>query len=678
MKKLLIIAGITLLLMALGLGVLFYSVKSYLKPERVSALLSKRIEASLHHKVRLGPVSTGFSSARVQGFTLLPNDPEEKTPLISVKEVTVSFSLLPLLKKKLNIRKIVIDSPIFTLTREKDGTLNWESEFKKTAFNRWEWGNSVIGTGLSLVPTAHAAEKPDPAPMGFTIEVGKVEIHKGTIVWIDRSLTPLYKATFSSVALELEDLSWNHPFDFELKGLLKRDGETHLTAKGIFNLRNKNLKGHLTLNPVFLPDVNPYLARKGIEILKGVGKLDLEISARKFRTWNVEPDIVLKGVGIRVRGKSLRPIQANLTGKIGLDLDGDTLSIHNLAGKVMDSDFKLNGNIQKLHTVPTGSLQFVSKKMDIDTLMGLTGIAQEASIKPKTPSTPRKGARGPQPSLKKPASNKKAPPSLPFLTIQVKIHLLIIKKVKVQDIDTKVVTRAHDAMLNPFTAKIYGGTVKGNMDIDLSSGAPVIREHVSAGDVDIAPLLLDMNPGMKERFTGLFSGETRGRGIIGAPSTIKGEATFHVEKGSIQHMALLKVLAVIMKLPSLANLRFDVLRGNARVHNQQVQIVKAEARGKDLLFDTQGTIGFNKKLTLNARLELPYRVIRKGLGKRSELFADRVDARKRRWSIIPIRIRGTTEHPLVTVKFEKRAIEKIIEKNIHDKKIKNFLKKLFR
>lgn len=676
MKKLLAIIGIIILILVIAIGALFFGIKAYLTPEKVSALLSEKLELSLHHKVELGPVSTGFSSAKVQGFTLLPNNQKDKTAIVTVKEVSLSFSLIPLLKKKLDIRKIIITSPNFYLVREKNGALSWQEEFKKASFNFEEKQRGTGDAGFSFVPTAQAAELQS---KGFAVKIGKVEIRDGTIVWVDRSLIPVYKATLTSMSLDLEDFSLNKPFNFHLKGVLNRKKESGIEAKGNLDLARKGLKGNVSLTSVFLPDVSPYLKGNGFKLLDGIGNLDLEFSSRRFKVWEVEQKLTLLSVKIQTQGKTSQPVNASLDIKAKIDLGNNSLSLKDVEGKVMDSDFKLNGDIEKLRTAPRGSLKLVSNKLDLDTLVGLFGIAQKASGKRKAKKAPaanskKKGLESPSHKAK---MQKKSLPALPTLTIQAKIHRLIIRKVKVEEINAKIATSAHEVILDPFSAKMYGGTLQGRIEVDLSSGVPVVRKKVSIKDVNVAPLLSDLKPKMKEKFTGHFFGNAQGEGVMGIPSTYQGDITFHVERGSIQNVGALKVAVAIMKLPSLANLKFDVLKGKALVGNSRVQVVTADAKGEDVSLDVKGTIGFDKKLDLHARLELPYKVVRKGLGKRSNLFADRTDAAKRKWSIIPLRVKGSTDHPLVAVKFEKKAIEKIIEKKIHDKKIKKLLKKLF-
>ena len=676
MKKFLVVVGILAGLLVIGFIILFFSIKAALKPEKVSAMISKKIEASLHHKVTLGPVTTGFSSATVQGFTLLPNNKRDKTPLVSVKRVSLSFSLLPLLKKRLDIKKVVISSPNFYVVRGKDGVLNWQEEFKKVSFRR-ENGVKQEPSTFSFIPAAYAAETADPGRKGFTVEVGKVEIENGILVWVDRTLTPAYKVSMSPVELELDNFSLTRPFKYEMKGTLKRQGETHFSLKGTFDLASKDLEGKVSLDSPSLSDFSPYLKGKGIKILKGAGTLKLEVVSKRFNTWNVEEDMAVKGVKVSNNGRSTSPISATLKGKIRFDREKQTLDLKDLTGNIADSDFTLKGSLRKLRSTPTGTFDFQSKKMDMDTLMGLFGLAQKASEGKKKAETSKAKTRGRSlPTNKKPAPKKPLRP-FPNLKIKVNIDLLLVKKVKIEKLRALIMTHAHEAVLDPFTAELYGGTVKGKLTVDLSSGVPVIKKQISINNVDIAPLLSDMNPHMKEKFAGHFFGNAEGSGMIGAPSTYHGDIAFHVEKGSIRHVKALALAAAIMRLPSLNNLKFDEMKGNATVHNRLIDIRNVDAKGKDLLFDTHGTIGFDRKLNLSAHLKLPYKVIRKGLGKRSNLFADEKDASGRKWSVIPIKVRGTTSRPLVTVKFEKKAVEKIIEKNIHDKKIRNLLKKLF-
>jgi len=683
MKKLFVILGIIVLIFVIAVGALFYGVKSYVTPEKVSALISEKLESSLGHKVKLGPVSTGFSSAKVRGLSLLPNNPKDKTALVKIRKVTLSFSLISLLKKKLDIRKIVITSPEFYLVREKNGTLNWQTEFAKVSLNFMEQRKSIGAVCFPFIATAHAAEAAGPKSTGFVIQVKKVKIKDGVIVWVDRFLTPAYRATLTSVALELDNFSFNRPFAFHLKGILKLKKAATLEAKGEFNLAESNLKGDLTLTSLYLPDLNPYLKASGIRAANGTEDLSLRLSSKHFQVWDIEKEVTLKALIIQTRAGKTRPIMARLNSRATLDLGKDSLTLKRVDGKIADSDFKLSGSVTNLHNAPRGDLLFESNRMNLDTLMALFGIARKASVKRGVTEAKKAPVAGPvEKETKTPGKKAQKPKKarggpLPALTIQARIHTLIVQKVKMEEIETKIVTQPQGAILDPFSAKMYGGTVKGRIEVDLSSGLPVVRKRVSIKNVDVAPLLSDMAPEMKEKFTGHFFGDARGGGVVEAPSTYEGEVSFYVEKGSIQNVDALKTAAVIMKLPSLENLQFDTLKGKALVKNGMVQIVTADAKGQDVSFKTEGEIGFDKKVDLHATLELPYKVVRKALGKRSNLFADRTDEAEKKWSIIPLRVRGTIERPRVSVKFEKEAVDKIIDKNIHDKKIRKLLKGLF-
>ncbi len=679
MKKLLIILGIIVLIVIIGIGALFYGIKSYLSPEKVSALVSEKLEATIHHKVKLGPISTGFSSASIEGFTLLSNDPKQKIPLAKVKNVSLSFSLIPLLRKKLEIGRVTIDTPEIYVVREKDGSLNWQREFAKVSFDLSGGKTRSRALNFSFVSEAFAAEKEKAASKKFVVQVKEVVIKNGTLIWEDHTLSPVYKARVTSLQFDMNDFSLDSPFDFDLKGVLKREKASSFKAKGNMDLGKKNMKGNVVLSSFYLPDISPYLKDRDVTLLSGTGDLDLNFTSTRFEVWEIDQKMDLKSVTLKAQGRKSPEIAAHLQTKANLDLKKGHLSLKDLEGKVLDSDFKVVGELDNFKKVPKGSFTLTSNKMDVDTLMGLVGIfkgpSEKGEVKGKgKPSTPR--GETPPPSKKKPASAK---PSgvLPSLTIDAKIHLLTVQKMKIEEIVAKVVTGGHTVTLDPLTAKVYGGTVEGKMTMDIQGGIPVIKKEISIKNVDIAPLLTDLKPGMKEKFTGRFFGDARGQGMIGAPSTYRGDVKFHVEKGSIQHVAFLNIAAAIMKLPSLANLQFEVLDGKAQVKDKKIDILSAKAKGKDISLDAHGNIGFDKKMDLLTVMKLPYRVIRKALGKRSTLFKDTTDSAGRKWSLIPIVIKGTLDKPRVSVKFQKEAIENIIEKNVHDKKIKKFLKKLF-
>ena len=679
MKKLFVILGIIILIIVIGAGALFFVVKSYLTPEKVSALISEKLESAIHHKVKLGTITTGLSSADIAGVTLLPNNPHDTIPLAQIKKVSLTFSLFPLFHKKLEIGEILIDTPKVYMVREKDGTLNWQKEFAHASIKPGGKAPHGWTRNFSLVSTAMAADT-KPAPRGFVIHVREIEIHHGTLKWVDRTLAPDYKATLAPLEIELKNFSLNKPFDFDLKGVLRREKESRFTAKGTLNLKKRDLKGKLILKSLYLPDISPYLKGTGIQALSGTGNLDLKVATRHFDAWEIEQTLDLSSIVLKVQNRTSQKIDARFVTKGEVNLKKGQLTLKTLEGKILDSDFKVTGNLSDLKSTPKGSFQFTSNRLDVNMLLGLAGIISGPSSKGEKrhqqPPVPSKGKAAPAPmkNRRKTASLK----TLPSLTIHANIHLLTIQKMQIKEIHTKVVTHGSMIILDPLTADVYGGTVQGKVVVDLRKGIPEIKKEISLKNVAIAPLLADIKPGMKERFTGRFFGNAKGRGILGVPSSYLGDVTFHVEDGSIQRLPMLQIAAAIMKLPSLANLHFNTLKGVLHVENRVIHILTVDAKGRDLLFHTDGAIKFDKAVNLKTRLELPYRVVRKGLGKRSDLFADRIDKERRKWSIIPIKIKGTTDHPRVSIVFQKETVEKIIEKNIHDKRIKKFLKKLFR
>ena len=678
MKKLLVILGIIVLVIIIAAGAVFYGIKSYLTPEKVSAMISEKLESAIHHKVKLGPISTGFSSASIDGFTLLPNTPGETVPLVKIKRVSISFSLIPLLKKRLEIGKILIESPEITVVREKDGSLNWRREFKQVSFDVERRNVPTGRAGFSLVAVAVAAEA-KPESKGFAVKVDEIALKNGTLKWVDKRLIPAYKAEITALQLDITDFSLDSPFDFDLKGILKREKTSEIKAKGTFDMARKDLKGEVTLRAFYLPDIAPYLENEDVKLLRGTGDMTLKFSTRHFELWKLDQALELTSVQLEARGRKSLEIMAKLQLAASLDLEKGYVTVKNLQGKIADSDFTVTGELNDIKAVPKGKFTFLSNKMDVDTLMGLAGIfpgAPEEGKKEKTPSAGKAG-KTPPGTKKKPKKPAKAK-TLPSLTVNATIHLLTVRKVKIEEVKTKVVTRGHTLIMNPLTAKVYGGTVQGKMTVDLRGGIPVVKKEISLKNVDIAPLLSDMKPGMKEKFSGHFFGDARGQGVVGAPSTYQGDMSFHVEKGSIRNVAFMKIAAAIMNLPSLAHLRFDVLDGKAEVKDKKVEILSTKAKGKDISFTAQGDIGFDKTMRLQAMLTLPYKVVRKGLGKRSDLFKDVKDPEGRKWSLIPIRVRGTLGKPRVSVKFQAEAVEKIIDKNVHDKKLRKILKKLFK
>ncbi|GAB4389205.1 MAG: hypothetical protein Kow0025_13130 [Thermodesulfovibrionales bacterium] len=127
MKKLLKALGVVaavLIVLAVAAGAL---VRSYLKSEKLKAVIIPRIEERVDAAVELGEIRVSlFKGIVVKDIRLTRGGGD----LLAADEFILDYSLLPLLSKRLVIKRVELVSPRLTLRREKDGRYNFSNLMK--------------------------------------------------------------------------------------------------------------------------------------------------------------------------------------------------------------------------------------------------------------------------------------------------------------------------------------------------------------------------------------------------------------------------------------------------------------------------------------------------------------------------------------------------------------------
>jgi hypothetical protein len=136
-KKLLYAGGIVAALIIVVIVGLTLFVKSYLKSDRLKAIIIPKMEEFTGRKVGIGAIDVSlFKGIDVEGISLM--DREGKSEFLKVREFVLDYSLLPLLHKQLVIKKIEVVEPAVALVREKDGTYNFSDILEKAKAGKKE------------------------------------------------------------------------------------------------------------------------------------------------------------------------------------------------------------------------------------------------------------------------------------------------------------------------------------------------------------------------------------------------------------------------------------------------------------------------------------------------------------------------------------------------------------
>lgn len=111
--------------------VLSFAVKSYLKSEKLKALIVPRVEELTGRKAGIDLIKVSlFRGIVVKGISLM--EPDGKQEFITMKEFVLEYDLVPLLQKKLVIKRVELVSPYIRLVREKSGRFNFSDILEKS------------------------------------------------------------------------------------------------------------------------------------------------------------------------------------------------------------------------------------------------------------------------------------------------------------------------------------------------------------------------------------------------------------------------------------------------------------------------------------------------------------------------------------------------------------------
>ena len=171
------------------------------------------------------------------------------------------------------------------------------------------------------------------------------------------------------------------------------------------------------------------------------------------------------------------------------------------------------------------------------------------------------------------------------------------------------------------------------------------------------------------RFSGIANGNLEIEGLAAQSSSIKGKADLRIENGFFKGLGLLQLIGQIFQINELSNLKVKAAVARMTIADRSVRIDELSVQSDDMSFLAPGVIGFDRQISLNAKLSLPERMLS---GKNMQPFNSRfssADAEGNR--SIDFAITGSIDKPRTNL------LEKITGEgvgNVLQHLIGNFLK----
>jgi AsmA protein len=218
--------------------------------------IENQLSESLGRTVSLGHLGLSFWRGSLMAHEIaVADDPSfGSSPFVQAQSLRVGVKFFPLLfRRKVEITKLVLDSPSINLIHAQDGRWNFSS------------------LGGATTPTAPAAAHGNTAIPDLS--VGELEIRNGTatVSSLPAAHTPF---VYSAIALSVERLSLLSSFPFKLSAKLPASGSLHLsgTAGPVARNNAADTPFHATVQLEQFDPVAAGLvdAKQGIAMLLGI------------------------------------------------------------------------------------------------------------------------------------------------------------------------------------------------------------------------------------------------------------------------------------------------------------------------------------------------------------------------------------------------------------------------
>ncbi len=423
--------------------------------------------------------------------------------LISVKSLTASVTLMPLLQREVRIQQVLLDEPVITLQVDANGRKTWEFAASATPAQPIRYAQANPDSGVA---TDAAPDLPAAAPAIEKLSLGDVRIKRGSVLYSDQRTGANETVTAIDAVIAAPSL------------------DATATVNASFRWREENLQLDSEINS--LADLQRTAAARVVVHLTG-SPLDVRYdgAARLESALDLDGNLAFSSpslhrlIALAQRQKPAdtpdRPLA--VTGK--LTSSGNTWTLSGATGALDRT--KGTGDI----AVTTGAARPIVRanlkfaELDVNAILGQpsNGPRPEPAPRPAatpTPANPSAGTPAPR-SIEDLLQADPAPPGtqvrgfaqragwsdVPYdfsllnvvdADARVSVGRLFYKEIKVGQSIVALGLKAGLLRIDFNEVQLYGGRGKGLIAIDASDLAyPRITTNLSLDGVEGLPLLKD-------------------------------------------------------------------------------------------------------------------------------------------------------------------------------------------
>ncbi len=383
----------------------------------------------------------------------------EEKDFLSVKSFEVRVKLLPLMLRKIEVKRFVMDAPRIVLEKAKDGSVGWEG----------------LGSQKSL-PPSETKSSPAPQPSGDgglpieSLVVGELAITNGQILYLDKSTDT--RKEVNDIKLVLSDVSFDKPIGvafsaiadnkpLSLNGTLgplgDHPGKSPLPLEFLLSVAQRlNIKLNGVIDPSgdtpnfnLALDIAPFSPRQLLEDLQQPLPMEPADSA------------VLNALSLALKATGSAQKVSISQGRMRLD---DTQIAFSAQAKEFDK--------------PNITVKMDLDRIDLDRYLPAAKDEKEPSPDPSSPPETQPPDYAPLRKL--------------VMDALFEIDELKAKNMRIRNMAMTATAKNGIIAMNPLKLDLYQGNITGTSTLNVQQDKPRTAVDISLAGIQAGPLIKDM------------------------------------------------------------------------------------------------------------------------------------------------------------------------------------------
>jgi hypothetical protein len=172
-----------------------------------------------------------------------------------------------------------------------------------------------------------------------------------------------------------------------------------------------------------------------------------------------------------------------------------------------------------------------------------------------------------------------------------------------QEVHSPMVYTKTELSLPALQAKAAGGSVEAAVKIQTEAKDSPFSIELKLSDLDLARVAAD-GGWEANQASGTIAGKLALHGTLKRLDRTEGEGEIALSDGQFKQLELFQTIGVVLQIPELADLRVRSGQAKFRIKDEKTYLEQLVLDSQNLQFSTHGTIRFDGKLGLDAKLSL--------------------------------------------------------------------------